>query len=136
MEDRKKTLEAFGELIEVVEALRGENGCPWDREQTHESLRPRMLEEAKEAADAMAQYERNGESGNLKEELGDVLFQVLMNSIIAEEEGIFTLTDVIERLTRKMRHRHPHVFNRGEWEQMEHKKTWEELKQEEKEWEA
>lgn len=130
MQNKEHTLHAFEKLIHVVEELRSEHGCPWDKAQTHESLRMQLIEEAYEAADAMLNYQSKGEIENLREELGDILLQVILHSIIAEEEQIFTLEDVVNEITEKMIHRHPHVFNRDN--QNETKKTWEELKAEEK----
>lgn len=94
------------ELINTVKILRSENGCKWDREQTHKSLKPNMLEEAYEAVDAI-------ESGNLKhlkEELGDVLLQVVLHSQIADEEKSFNIDDVAKEINEKLIRRHPHVF--------------------------
>ena len=130
MLNESKTLEALKKFISVVEELRSEHGCPWDKAQTHESLRMQLIEEAYEAADAMLNYQTKGEIDNLREELGDILLQVVLHSVIAEEEQIFTLEDVVNDITEKMIHRHPHVFNRDN--QDEKKKTWEELKAEEK----
>jgi tetrapyrrole methylase family protein/MazG family protein len=94
-------------LNEVVERLRAPGGCPWDREQTHRTLRPYLLEETHEVLDAIDA----GEEDRLREELGDVLLQVLMHSAIAQEspDG-FDIGDVAEATTAKMIHRHPHVF--------------------------
>lgn len=130
MLNEQTTLEALKKFILVVEELRSEHGCPWDKAQTHESLRMQLIEEAYEAADAMLNYHSKGEIDNLREELGDILLQVVLHSVIAEEEQIFTLEDVVNEITEKMIHRHPHVFNRDN--QDEKKKTWEELKAEEK----
>lgn len=130
MLNESKTLEALKKFILVCEELRSEHGCPWDKAQTHESLRMQLIEEAYEAADAMLNYQTKGEIDNLREELGDILLQVVLHSVIAEEEHIFTLEDVVNEITEKMIHRHPHVFNRDS--QDENKKTWEELKAEEK----
>ena len=130
MLNEQKTLEALKKFILVVEELRSEHGCPWDKAQTHESLRMQLIEEAYEAADAMLNYHSKGEIDNLREELGDILLQVVLHSVIAEEEQIFTLEEVVDEITEKMIHRHPHVFNRNNQE--EQKKTWEELKAEEK----
>lgn len=93
-------------LIDTIRILRSENGCEWDRAQTHSSLRPNMLEEAYEAVDAI----ESGDMHNLKEELGDVLLQVLLHSQIAEDEGNFNIDDVARELNEKLIHRHPHVF--------------------------
>ncbi len=97
---------AFERLVDVIATLRGENGCPWDREQTHESIARNMLEEAHEAVEAI----REGESQMLVEELGDVLLQVMLHAQIAADEGEFTIEDVVNGLIEKMIRRHPHVF--------------------------
>ena len=94
------------ELIEIIEQLRGENGCPWDKVQTHASLREPMLEEAYEVVEAINRKDMD----NLKEELGDVLMQVIFHSSLAKEAGGFTLDDVIDGVCQKMIRRHPHVF--------------------------
>jgi MazG family protein len=93
-------------LNEVVETLRAPGGCPWDREQTHSSLRPYLLEEAYELLEAID----DAGAVTLREELGDVLLQVLMHSAIAAEDGSFDIGDVAETTRAKMMHRHPHVF--------------------------
>ena len=98
------------DLVGIMKALRGENGCPWDKVQTHESLREPMLEEAYEAVDAI----EKGDMTNLCEELGDVLMQVVFHAQIAEETGVFTLADVLRGICEKMIYRHPHVFGRGD----------------------
>lgn len=130
MLNEQKTMEAIKKFILVVEELRSEHGCPWDKAQTHESLRMQLIEEAYEAADAMLNYHSKGEIDNLREELGDILLQVVLHSVIAEEEKIFTLEEIVNEITAKMIHRHPHVFNRANQDESE--KTWEELKAEEK----
>ena len=132
MSSKENMLKAIDKFIHVVEELRSEHGCPWDKAQTHESLRMQLIEEAYEAADAMLNYESKGEIDNLREELGDILLQVVLHSVIAEEEQIFTLEDVVNEITEKMIHRHPHVFNHEEWSKQKNVKTWEELKAEEK----
>ena len=81
-------------LAWVVERLRAENGCPWDRKQTHESLKPEIIEEAVETLCGINIYQETGSCENLKEELGDLLLQVVMQAQIASEEGLFTLEDV------------------------------------------
>ena len=98
--------ENLEKLIEVVRILRSPEGCRWDREQTHKSLCQNMLEEAYEAVDAIT----DNDMEHLKEELGDVLLQVLLHAQIASEEGAFTLEDIAEGLKNKLIHRHPHVF--------------------------
>lgn len=98
--------EWFAKLVALQERLRGPNGCPWDREQTHESLRKFLIEEAYEVLDAM----ESGDAGKFASELGDLLLQVIFHSILAEETGRFTISDVIESVYAKMIRRHPHVF--------------------------
>jgi XTP/dITP diphosphohydrolase len=93
-------------LLEVMRRLRAPDGCPWDREQTHLSLRPYMLEEAAEAVDAMSK----GDPHELAEELGDVLLQVAFHSVIAEQEGTFSYSQVEGQIVDKLIRRHPHVF--------------------------
>jgi len=101
--------ERFHKLIDLMAALRAPNGCPWDRKQTHESLKPYLLEETYEVLDAIDHADR----AKLPEELGDVLLQVLFHSQIAAEAGSFTVDDVMERLADKLIRRHPHVFAGG-----------------------
>ena len=100
----------FEEFLKIIETLRGENGCPWDREQTHTSLKPCVMEEAAELVCAIRIYDQTGNSENMQEELGDLLLQVVMHSQIAQEEGLFTIEDVINTVSEKMIRRHPHVF--------------------------
>ena len=102
----KETEEKFGELLNVMAQLRGENGCPWDKEQTHTSLKPCLLEETYELLDALD----GDDPKQLREELGDVLLQVIFHSQIAAEEGRFTIKDVISQLSEKLIRRHPYVF--------------------------
>ena len=89
-----------------MELLRSPEGCPWDREQTHQSIRQNMLEEAYEAADAIDHMDMD----NLKEELGDVLLQVVFHASMAQEAGQFTFDDVVDGVCQKLVYRHPHVF--------------------------
>ena len=103
-------MEAFDELVEVVRRLRAEDGCPWDREQTHESLKAACIEEAAETICGINVLAETGNPENLKEELGDLLLQIVMHAQIAKEEGDFTLEDVIKGISEKMIRRHPHVF--------------------------
>lgn len=105
--DKKYTYEDF---LEIIKTLRSENGCPWDREQTHASLKPCMMEEAAEVLAAIRIYDTTGNYENLREELGDVLLQVVMHAEIAGEEGLFTMEDVVDKIAEKMVRRHPHVF--------------------------
>lgn len=104
---RAQRLGEWDELVAIVSALRSpEDGCPWDIEQTHESLRPYVLEEAYEVADAIDRGEPEGLAG----ELGDLLLQVLLHSQISSEEGYFQVRDVVRLLSEKLLRRHPHVF--------------------------
>lgn len=116
-------------LIEIVETLRGENGCAWDREQTHYSLKKNMIEEAYEAVDAI----EDNDCKHLKEELGDVLLQVVLHSQIAKEANEFDIEEVAKGLSDKLVHRHPHVFGNtkvnGTQDILD---NWEKLKAEEK----
>ena len=117
------------ELIKTIEILRSPNGCEWDRQQTHQTIRQNMLEEAYEAAEAID--ENNPE--HIKEELGDVLLQVVLHSQIAKDNGHFDIFDVAKMLNDKLIHRHPHVF--GEQKTNDTKEilaNWEKLKLEEK----
>ena len=127
-------MDSFDELKEVVRRLRAEDGCPWDREQTHQSLKPACIEEAAEVICGINVYEETGSPENLKEELGDLLFQVVMHAQIAEEEGLFNLNDVICGIRDKMIRRHPHVFG-GKWVEgsAEVLVNWEQIKVREKE---
>lgn len=106
MANDEETAHRFGELLEVMARLRSDSGCPWDREQTHKSLKPCLLEETYELLDAL----EDGDAKKLKEELGDVLLQVVFHSQIAEEEGRFAIKDVIAQLSEKLVRRHPYVF--------------------------
>ena len=101
--------ERFHKLVDLMAALRAPNGCPWDRKQTHESLKPYLLEETYEVLEVLDQQNR----AKLPEELGDVLLQVLFHSHIASEDGRFTIEDVLEQLADKLIRRHPHVFENG-----------------------
>lgn len=117
------------ELIAVIAKLRAPDGCPWDREQTHSSLRPNMIEEAYEAVDAID----DNDMAHLREELGDVLLQVVLHSQIASENGDFTIEDVAKDLKEKLIHRHPHVFGSAKIDTADDvKDAWDKLKAEEK----
>lgn len=117
------------DLIEIVDLLRGPGGCPWDREQTHESIRKDLLEEAYEAADAID----TGDLANLKEELGDVLLQVVFHTSIERERSGLTLDEVANGICKKLIFRHPHVFGCVQVENTDQVLTnWEALKKEEK----
>lgn len=123
----------YEEFLEVIKTLRSENGCPWDREQTHASLKQCMLEEAYEVIDGIESYEVTGDYKNLREELGDVLLQVVLHARIAEEEGHFSMDDIVDEICEKMIRRHPHVFGSAEAENSkESLKLWEDIKKQEK----
>ncbi len=96
----------FENLKQTVSTLRGPDGCPWDKKQTHETLIKCLQNESQELIDAI----NNNDDENMKEELGDVLLQVLMHAQIAQEEGKFTIEDVMAYLDEKLHRRHPHVF--------------------------
>ncbi|MEK7868762.1 MAG: nucleoside triphosphate pyrophosphohydrolase, partial [Nitrospirota bacterium] len=98
--------ERFSKLIDLMATLRAPNGCPWDRKQTHESLKPYLLEEAYEVLETID----HRDNAKLKEELGDVLLQVIFHSQIASESGTFTIDEVVDHLAAKLVRRHPHVF--------------------------
>ena len=121
--------ENLDKLIETIRILRSPEGCEWDREQTHVSLKPNMLEEAYEAVDAID----SGDVDNLREELGDVLLQVLLHSQIADDNGEFNIDDVSKELNEKLIHRHPHVFGNQKVSSTDDiLKNWDLLKKEEK----
>ncbi len=116
-------------LIEIIDILRSENGCKWDREQTHATLKRNMLEEAYEAVDAID----DNDMKHLQEELGDVLLQVVLHSQIAKEEKAFNIEDVAKGISDKLVHRHPHVFSDVKVSStQEILDNWEKLKKEEK----
>lgn len=119
----------FAKLREIIAVLRSPNGCPWDKEQTHESLKRYLIEETYEVIDAIDK----GDIDNLIEELGDVLLQVMLHAQIGEDEGYFTIDDVIEGLSAKMIRRHPHVFGNTHVNNTEDVlKNWQEIKRAEK----
>jgi tetrapyrrole methylase family protein/MazG family protein len=105
MEETSKPT-SFEHFVSIIDRLRSDGGCPWDREQTHRSLRQATLEEAYEVVHAI----ETGDAANLKEELGDILLHVVFHSDIARRNGDFTVDDVIASVTQKMVRRHPHVF--------------------------
>jgi MazG family protein len=116
---------ALDSLLWVVKRLRAPDGCPWDRRQTHESLRRYLPEEAHEAAAAIT----DGDPAHLAEELGDVLLQIALHAQIANESGEFDFSDVVRAITEKMVHRHPHVFGEVEVDGVEDVlRNWEDLK--------
>lgn len=120
---------SFSELVEVMKKLRSPDGCLWDREQTHQSIKRNMIEESYEAVEAIDE----GEFEALKEELGDLLLQVVFHSQMAEEEGRFDIYDVIFGIMEKIKRRHPHIFKGIKAKSTgEIVKRWEKIKQGEK----
>lgn len=115
----------FEELVSIMEKLRSAEGCEWDRKQTHESLKPYLIEECYELIEAID--EKNDDM--MKEELGDVLLQVVFHAQIARERGAFTIEDVIRTLNEKLIRRHPHVFGDSPGYSY---KQWEDIKAQEK----
>ncbi|MGL4109635.1 nucleoside triphosphate pyrophosphohydrolase [Clostridium sp. LP20] len=117
------------DLVQIIDTLRGEDGCPWDREQTHESLKKAMIEESYEVVDAIEKEDDNA----LIEELGDVLLQVVFHAAIGKDDGYFDLGEVIEGICNKMIYRHPHVFGDAKSNNSDEVLVnWEDLKKEEK----
>lgn len=132
-------MEEVRRLEEIVKKLRSEDGCPWDKVQTHETLKPECIEEAAEVLCGINILRETGNPENLKEELGDLLLQVMFHAVLAEEEGLFTFDDVAKTINEKMIRRHPHVFGGVEFASDEERHAaWEKIKKEEKagrEWE-
>ena len=123
------TYKEFSVLRQIIATLRSPDGCPWDREQTHESLKKYLIEEAYELLDAIDREDDD----HMVEELGDVLLQVMLHAQIGEDEGMFSIEDVIESISRKMIRRHPHVFGNVEAENAEAVvSNWQKIKSEEK----
>ena len=116
---------SFDQFVATIAALRAPDGCPWDRTQTHQSIAHNMIEEAYEAVDAIEAVD----VAHLREELGDVLYQIMIHCEIEKEQGNFTIDDVVNGICEKMVRRHPRLFG-GE---MEKDLTWEEIKRREKE---
>jgi len=122
----KKERPGMGDLVELMARLRADDGCPWDREQTPESLTPYIIEESCELVDAI----KEGDPDHVREEMGDLLFQIVFQARIGEERGDFDLDDVIVGIHEKMVRRHPHVFGDVEVEDSkEVKKNWVRIKE-------
>lgn len=120
----------FDRLVEIMARLRGPDGCPWDAQQTHESLRPYLLEEAYEVLEAID----DSDPGRLSGELGDLLLQVVFHAELARERGDFDVADVCRKISDKLQYRHPHVFGTVEVENADEVVTnWERLKRQEDE---
>ena len=128
---------SYEDFLEIIKALRAPDGCPWDSEQTHDSLRPCMLEEAYEFLSSVRILEETGNADNMCEELGDLLLQIVMHAEIAGEEGLFTMDDVVNEISRKMVRRHPHVFGTTEVSGVSDVlNNWDDIKKKEKEGKA
>ena len=126
---KDKSAEQFIKLLNIVEKLRGPDGCPWDKEQTPASLLPYFLEETYEVIESIDQSNWD----NLKEELGDVMLHIALQAQISKEEGRFTIFDSLVNINKKLVHRHPHVFGDEKADMASHaKKNWEAIKHEEK----
>ena len=126
MDDRAR--DEFGKLVEAVGRLRGPGGCPWDREQTHESLKRYAIEETYEVIDAID----SGEPAKLEDELGDFILQALLHAQIASESGLFDIADVCRKIREKLVRRHPHVFGDVEISGVDDVlRNWEQIKSEE-----
>jgi tetrapyrrole methylase family protein/MazG family protein len=124
-----RDLARFAALVKIIEGLRGPHGCPWDKAQTHQSLRETFLQECYEALEAMDE----ADAAKLREELGDLLLHVVLQAQIGAEAGEFTIRDVIEGINRKLVHRHPHVFGEKQVKDVDEIiHNWETLKKEEK----
>jgi tetrapyrrole methylase family protein/MazG family protein len=125
-----KKLSQFATLVDIIAKLRAPDGCPWDRKQTHASLRENLLEEGYEVLEALDE----GDSGKLCDELGDLLMQIVLHAQIAAEAGEFELGDVIRSITTKLIHRHPHIFGLTKVKNADEvAHNWEVLKGEERE---
>jgi tetrapyrrole methylase family protein/MazG family protein len=125
-----KNLSRFDALIEIIATLRAPDGCPWDRKQTHASLRGNLLSECYEVLEALDE----GNAEKLRDELGDLLMQIVLHAQIAAEAGEFELGEVIEGINKKLIHRHPHIFGSKKVRDAEEVAVnWEELKNEERE---
>ncbi len=126
-------MKEFDKLVDIISQLREE--CPWDKEQTHESLSKHLIEEAYELLDSLAKLNNNNQESyrNLSSELGDLLLQILLHSKIASENGYFSIVEVVDSLNEKLIKRHPHVFGDVSLDSpKEVEKQWEKIKQEDK----
>lgn len=125
--------QSFDELVAVMVKLRAPGGCPWDHEQTYASLAQYLLEEAYETFDAIQDADKTGDTANLKEELGDLLLQVVFHSTIGAERGDFTIDNVAKGVTQKLILRHPHVFGDAKFARAEDVlDNWDKLKADER----
>lgn len=127
--ENKNKVEKFLKLVDILEKLRGEHGCPWDKKQTNQSLMKYLFEESNEYNEAVQKQDYD----NMKEELGDVLLQVVFHAQIAKENGKFDIYDVLDSINEKMIRRHPHVFgNSKATTEEEIRQEWEKIKKAEK----
>jgi tetrapyrrole methylase family protein/MazG family protein len=125
----KKQLDSFNALKKIIAKLRGPGGCPWDKKQTHASLKPFLVEESYEVLQALDE----GAPDKLRDELGDLLLQIMLHAQIAAESGQFDIDDVVRSISNKLIHRHPHVFGGQQVKDVvEVEQNWEALKQEER----
>lgn len=125
--------QSFDELVAVMAKLRAPGGCPWDHEQTYASLAQYLLEEAYETFDAIQEADQTGDTTNLREELGDLLLQVVFHSTIGAERGDFTVDEVCTAVTKKLTLRHPHVFGDAKFARAEDVlDNWDKLKADER----
>ncbi|MBQ2062440.1 MAG: nucleoside triphosphate pyrophosphohydrolase [Oscillospiraceae bacterium] len=125
----RKNRYGYADLLEIIRLLRSEDGCPWDKVQTHQSIRRGMLEEAYEAAEAIDR----DDTAMLREELGDVLMQVVFHADLAADEGRFSMEDVCDETVKKLLYRHPHVFGNAHEDSPESVLvSWDKLKRTEK----
>lgn len=128
-----KNITKFEEFRNIIKLLRSENGCPWDREQTFTSLKRCCIEEAAEVICGINTLDKTGDASNLKEELGDLLMQIVLLARIAEENGLFDMDDVTDSIINKMIRRHPHVFGTAQLETTDDVlEEWAKIKEKEK----
>ena len=121
-------MEAFDEFVEIVRELRAK--CPWDSVQTHDSLKECLVNETEEVLEAIDELGEGKDGSHLCEELGDLLLSVVLHSVIAQEEGLFTIEDVLAGISSKMKYRHPRIFSPDDQEAAS--PSWEELKERER----
>ena len=127
--NKEEKANKFFKLVDILEQLRGEHGCPWDKKQTHKSLMKYLFEESNEYNEAVQKKDYD----NMKEELGDVLLQIIFHAQIAKENNKFDIYDVLDTINEKMIRRHPHVFGNSKARTEEEiRKEWEKIKAEEK----
>lgn len=127
--NKEEKANKFFKLVDILEQLRGEHGCPWDKKQTHQTLMKYLFEESNEYNEAVQKLDYD----NMKEELGDVLLQIIFHAQIAKENNEFDIYDVLDTINEKMIRRHPHVFgNSKAATEEEIRKEWEKIKAEEK----